>query len=191
MRHSLTALTTFAALAAAALPAHAADYVTEPTHTMAAFEISHFGASINRARFDKEEGTIKFDAAAKTGSVNLTIDATSISSGVPGFDRHLKSADIFDVEKYPTIKFVGDKFNFDGDKVSSVDGKLTIKGQTHPVTLKATQFACYQSPMIKREVCGGNFEATIDRTQWGLGYGMPAVAGKDVKLIATVEAIKQ
>ena len=75
MRHSLTALTTFAALAAAALPAHAADYVTEPTHTMAAFEISHFGAGINRARFDKEEGTIKFDAAAKTGSVNLTIDA--------------------------------------------------------------------------------------------------------------------
>ena len=191
MRHSLTALATFAALAAAALPAHAADYVTEPTHTSAAFEISHFGAGINRVRFDKEEGAIKFDPAAKTGSVDLTIDAASLSSGVAPFDRHLKSAELFDVEKHPTIKFVSDKFHFDGNKVSAVDGKLTIKGQTHPVTLKAKQFACYQSPMLKREVCGGDFEAVIDRTQWGLGYGMGMVAGKEVKLVATVEAIKQ
>ncbi len=191
MRRSLTTLATVAALAAAALPAHAASYVTEPTHTVAMFEIDHFGAGVNRVRFDKEEGTIQFDPAAKTGRVELSIDTASLSSGVPPFDRHLKSAEMFDAEKHPTIKFVGDKFHFDGNKVSAVDGQLTIKGKTNPVTLKATQFACYQSPMLKREVCGGNFEATIDRTQWGLDYGLGMVTGKDVKLIATVEAVKQ
>ncbi|MDO5623883.1 MAG: YceI family protein [Pseudomonadota bacterium] len=191
MRHTLTALATSAALAAFALPAQAADYVIEPTHTFASFEISHFGAAKNRARFDKKEGKVQFDAAAKTGRVELTIDAASISSGVPQFDRHLKSADIFNVEKFPTITFVGDKFHFEGDKVTAVDGQLTLKGKTHPVTLKASQFNCYQSPMLKREVCGGDFEATIDRTLWDLGYGMPAVAGKDVRVIATVEAVRQ
>ena len=172
MRHTLTALAACATLAAFAAPAQAADYVIEPTHTFASFEITHFGA-------------------AKTGKVELTIDAASISSGVPQFDRHLKSADNFDVEKFPTIKFVGDKFHFSGDKVTAVDGQLTLKGQTHPVTLKANQFNCYDSPMLKREVCGGDFEATIDRTQWGLNYGLPMVAGKEVRVIATVEAVKQ
>ena len=175
----------------ATLPAQAATYKIDPAHTFATFEIDHFGASVNRGRFDKKEGTVQFDRAAKTGKVELTIDAASISSGVPQFDRHLKSADNFDVEKFPTIKFVGDKFHFSGDKVTAVDGQLTLKGQTHPVTLKANQFNCYDSPMLKREVCGGDFEATIDRTQWGLNYGLPMVAGKEVRVIATVEAVKQ
>ena len=191
MRHTLTALAACATMAAFAAPAQAADYVIEPTHTFASFEITHFGAAKNRARFDKKEGTVQFDRAAKTGKVELTIDAASISSGVPQFDRHLKSADIFDVEKFPTIKFVGDKFHFSGDKVTAVDGQLTLKGQTHPVTLKANQFNCYDSPMLKRGGCGGDFEATIDRTQWGLNYGLPMVAGKEVRVIATVEAVKQ
>ncbi|WP_028605957.1 YceI family protein [Ottowia thiooxydans] len=190
MRQSLTAIAICSTLAAA-LPAQAADYVTEPTHTSAIFEISHFGAGVNRARFDKEEGTIKYDPVAKTGHVELRIDAASISTGVPPFDGHLKGEQMFNVAKYPTIKFVSTKFHFDGDKVSTVDGQLTIKDKTHPVTLKATQFACYQSPMVKREVCGGNFEGIIDRTLWGMDYGLNMVAGKDVKLIATVEAIKQ
>ena len=93
--------------------------------------------------------------------------------------------------KHPTIKFTSDKFSFNGDNVSEVTGQLTLLGKTAPVTLKANQFTCYQSPMLKREVCGGDFEATIDRTQWGLDYGMGMVAGKEVKLIATVEAVRQ
>ena len=189
----LHSLITAAGLVAmgAALPALAADYVTEPTHTQAAFEISHFGAGVNRVRFDKEDGKIQFDPAAKKGRVELTIDASSLSSGVPPFDRHLKGPEVFDAEKHPTIQFVGDKFHFNGDKVTAVDGQLTIKGKTHPLTLKANQFACYQSPMLKREVCGGDFTATIDRTLWGINYGLDMVAGKDVKLIATVEAVRQ
>ena len=194
MRHSFRALAAAATLAALSMgtaQAQSATYVLDPTHTFVTFEIGHFGTSTNRGRFDKKEGTVQFDRAGKTGKVDLTIDATSISTGTPLFDKHLQSADLFNVAKFPTMQFSADQFRFNGDKVSEIGGKLTMLGQTHPVTLKANNFNCYQSPMLKREVCGGDFSATIDRTQWGLDYGMGMVAGKEVKLIATVEAVRQ
>lgn len=86
---------------------------------------------------------------------------------------------------------MSDKFTFNGDKVSEVAGQLTLLDKTLPVTLKATQFNCYQSPMLKREVCGGDFEATIDRTQWGLNYGVEWGFPKNVRLVVQIEAIKQ
>ena len=191
MRHTLTALAACATLAAFAAPAQAADYVIEPTHTFASFEITHFGAAKNRARFDKKEGTVQFDRAAKTGKVELTIDITSVNTGVAPFDKHLQGADIFDAAKFPTAKFVGDKFTFEGDKVVSVAGDLTIKGKTQPVTFKANQFACYQSPMLKREVCGGDFETTIDRTLFDADYGVKFGMTKTVRIVAQIEAVKQ
>ncbi|KAH1281691.1 hypothetical protein KXX11_004173, partial [Aspergillus fumigatus] len=99
-------------------------------------------------------------------------------------------ADLFNVAQFPTFKFVGDKFTFDGDKVTSVAGELTLLGKTLPVTLKANQFNCYQSPMLKREVCGGDFETTIDRTQWGMNYGIDWGFPKNVHILAQVEAVK-
>lgn len=178
-------------LAAAGLAnAESATYNIDPTHTYATFEIQHFGTSTNRARFEKKEGTVQFDRAGKTGKVEITFDMTGISSGAPAFDKHLQSKDFFDVANNPTAKFVGDKFTFSGDKVTAVAGELTLKGKTAPVTLKATNFNCYNSPMVKREVCGGDFETTIDRTQWGVDYGLAYGFSKDVKIIVQVEAIK-
>jgi polyisoprenoid-binding protein YceI len=155
------------------------------------FEIGHFGTSTNRGRFDKKEGTVQFDRAGKTGKVEVTIDTTSVSTGAAPFDKHLKSADLFDTEKYPTIKFVSDKFVFNGDKVAEVTGNLTLMGKTQPVTLKANQFNCYTNPMNKREVCGGDFETTIDRTAFGMNYGIDWGFPKNVRLVIQAEAIKQ
>lgn len=194
MRLSLRALSAAAALAALSMgtaQAQSATYALDPTHTFVTFEIGHFGTSTNRGRFDKKEGTVQFDRAGKTGKVDLTIDATSISTGTPPFDKHLQSADLFNAAKFPTIQFSADQFRFNGDKVSEIGGKLTMLGQTHPVTLKANNFNCYQSPMLKREVCGGDFEATIDRTQWGMDYGVSFGMPKTVRLIVQAEAIKQ
>lgn len=191
MRTSILALAAFAAFTAGAARAEPATYAIDPSHTFATFEISHFGASVNRGRFDKKEGTIQFDKAAKTGKVELTIDMTSINTGFAPFEKHLQSADIFDAAKYPTAKFVGTRFTFDGDKLVSVGGELTIKGKTQPATFKANQFACYDSPMIKREVCGGDFETTIDRTQFGADYGVQYGFPKNVRIVAQVEAVKQ
>ncbi|MCX2860488.1 YceI family protein [Paucibacter sp. PLA-PC-4] len=166
-------------------------YAIDPTHTFATFEIGHFGVSTNRGRFDKKEGSVTLDRAAKTGKVELTLDISSINTGTAPFNKHLLSDDIFAAEKFPTATFVGDKFSFNGDKVSEVAGQLTLKGKTAPVTLKASNFGCYDSPMLKREVCGGDFETTIDRTQWGVDYGLAWGFPKNVKLVIQVEAIKQ
>lgn len=192
MRKSLFSLLAVAAATAmTAGTAQAANYGIDPTHTFVTFEISHFGATTNRARFDKKQGTVEFDRAAKTGKVDITIDTTSVNSGTPPFDKHLQSADLFDAAKHPSIKFVSDKFSFNGDKVSEVSGQLTLLGKTAPVTLKATQFNCYDSPMLKREVCGGDFETTIDRTQWGMNYGVEWGFPKNVRLVVQIEAVKQ
>lgn len=188
---ALLALAAAAVLSTGAAQAQSASYAIDPTHTFVTFEIGHFGATTNRGRFDKKEGTVQFDRAGKTGKVEITVDTTSISTGTPPFDKHLQSPDLFNAAKYPTLKFVSDKFTFNGDKLSEVSGQLTLLDKTLPVTLKATQFNCYQSPMLKREVCGGDFEATIDRTQWGLNYGVEWGFPKNVRLVAQIEAIKQ
>ena len=187
---------TFAAAAAClfalgAAQASSPTYTIEPTHTFVNFEISHFGTSYNRGRWDKKEGTVQFDRAAKTGRVELTIDMNSINSGVAQFDGHLKSKDFFNASEHPTAKFVGDKFIFNGDKVAAVEGTLTMLGKSNPVTLKANQFNCYTNPIFKREVCGGDFEATLQRSQWGITYGLPMVAPDNVRLVVQVEAIRQ
>ena len=191
MRKTLFALAAATLLAGAAQAATPNDYAVEPTHTFVTFEINHFGASVNRGRFEKKEGTVQFDKAGKTGKVDISFEASSISTGTPAFDKHLQGADLFNAAQYPTLRFVSDKFNFDGDKVTSVAGQLTLLGKTGPVTLKANQFACYNHPMLKREVCGGDFEATIDRTQWGMNYGVDWGFAKNVRLVVQVEAVKQ
>ncbi len=186
-----SAASAVAVLSAPLAHAEAVTYTIEPTHTFATFEIGHFGASTNRGRFDKKSGAVTLDRAAKTGKVEISIDTTSINTGTAAFDKHLQSADLFDAAKFPTMTFVGDKFSFNGDKVSEVAGQLTLLGKTAPVTLKATQFNCYQSPMLKREVCGGDFEATIDRTTWGMNYGVDWGFPKNVRIVVQVEAVKQ
>ena len=191
MRKTLFALAAATLLAGAAQAATPNEYAVEPTHTFVTFEINHFGASVNRGRFEKKEGTVQFDKAGKTGKVDISFEASSISTGTPAFDKHLQGADLFNAAQYPTLRFVSDKFNFDGDKVTSVAGQLTLLGKTGPVTLKANQFACYNHPMLKREVCGGDFEATIDRTQWGMNYGIDWGFAKNVRLVVQVEAVKQ
>ena len=191
MRFSLLSVAAAAMLLAGVTQVQAADYAIDPTHTFVTFEIGHFGTSTNRGRFDKKEGTVQFDRAGKTGKVEIVIDTASINTGTAPFNKHLQSAELFDSVKFPTAKFVADKFSFNGDKVSEVSGTLTLLGKTNPVTLKATNFNCYNSPMTKREVCGGDFETTIDRTQFGMNYGLDYGFPKSVHLLIQVEAIKQ
>ncbi len=171
--------------------AQSTTYAIEPTHTFVTFEVMHFGTSTNRGRFDKKEGTVTFDRAGKSGKVDISIDAASVSTGTGPFDKHLTGKDFFNAAEFPKVTFTGDKFSFNGDKVTEVAGMLTLLGKTLPVTLKATNFNCYQSPIIKREVCGGDFETTIDRVQWGMGTYVPPGQPGNVKLVIQVEAVKQ
>jgi polyisoprenoid-binding protein YceI len=171
--------------------AEVATYAIDPTHTFVTFEANHFGTSTLRGRFDKKEGTVTLDKAAKSGKAEITIDATSVDTGVAPLDTHLKSKDFFNAEQFSTAKFTADKFAFAGDKVSEVAGTLTLLGKTQPVTLKATNFNCYMSPMLKREVCGGDFETTIARSAYGMPFGINFGLPDNIRLLIQIEAIKQ
>jgi len=184
-------IATTLAIAALGAQAQSATYAVDPTHTFATFEIDHFGASTNRARFDKKSGSVQLDKAGKIGKVELTIETSSINSGTAAFDKHLQSKDFFNVAEFPTAKFVGDKFVFNGDKVSEVSGSLTLLGKTHPVTLKASKFNCYMNPMLKVEVCGGDFETTLVRSSYGMNWGLNFGFSDNVRLVVQVEAVKQ
>ncbi len=176
--------------ASAVVRAGPVTYKLDPTHTWTTWEVRHFGTSTYRGRFDRKQGTVTIDRAAKTGKVELTIDLTSVNTGVDPLNHHLQEPDFFDVEKYPTATFVGEDFRFDGDDVSQVRGQLTLKGKTRPVTLKASGFNCYQNPLLKREVCGGDFSTTIDRSDWVISYGGPFPVGNEVRLAIELHGIR-
>jgi polyisoprenoid-binding protein YceI len=180
-----------AAIAALALPAAAQveTYTIDPRHTFPAFEVSHFGMSLQRGRFNKTSGKITVDKAAKTGSVDVTIDAASVDTGDAKLGDHLRNQDFFNAAAHPNLTFKGTKFNFEGDKVKSVDGELTILGVSKPVTLTAQHFNCGNHPMNKKAMCGAEFTTAIKRSDWGMKYAIPAVAD-DVMLRINVEAYK-
>jgi polyisoprenoid-binding protein YceI len=166
-------------------------YKVDPGHTFPSFEADHFGGLSNwRGKFDKSDGTIVLDRAAKTGSVDITIDASSLDFGHAKLNEHAKGPDMFDVAKYPNATYKG-KLVFKGDVPTAVDGELTLHGVTKPVTLKINQFKCIQHPMLKREVCGADASATFNRADFGVDYGVKMGFKPEVKLDIQVEAVKQ
>ena len=176
-------------LAVCASSAFADTYNIDPSHTYPSFEADHMGLSVWRGKFDKTSGTVSLDRAAKTGTLDISIDAASIDFGFDKMNSHAKSAEMFNVEKFPTVSYKSKSLKFDGDKLVSVDGELTMLGVTKPVTLTVNKFKCIIHPRLKREVCGANAIAEFKRTDFGLNYATPAFA-PEVKLAIQVEAIK-
>ena len=164
-------------------------YTIEGTHTFPRFEYSHFGYSLQQSRFDKTTGSITLDKAARTGSVDVTIDTTSVNTGYPLVNQHIQGEGFFGTAKYPTITYKSTKVNFDGDKPATIEGNLTVKGITKPVTLTVTSFHCMPHPMLKKDACGANATATIKRSEFNAGKYAPYV-GDDVKQTIAVEAYK-
>lgn len=185
---TLAAASALCAFSAAAFAAPES-FSIEPTHTYPRFEYSHFGYSNQQQRFDKTSGKIVVDRAAKTGSVDVTIDAKSVNTGYALFNSHLQGADFFDTEKFPTITFKSTQVKFDGDKPVAVDGNLTIKGVTKPVTLTVTSFHTMPHPMLKKDAIGANAVAKVKRSEFNMGKNVPYVSD-EVTLTIAVEAIK-
>ena len=184
-----TALVSLACMAAFA-QAQTPNYAIDPTHTFVNYENGHYGTTTNRGRFSTKDGTLFFDRAGRVGKVEVVIDITSVNTGVDFLNRQIQGKDFFNVADFPTGTFKSDQFVFNGDKVSEVQGLLTLRGLTHPVTLKANKFNCYINPLFKREVCGGDFETTIQRSQWGVLWGLQFGFEDAVKLLIQIEAIR-
>jgi polyisoprenoid-binding protein YceI len=176
-------------LAASATSAIAATYNIDPTHTYPSFEADHMGLSVWRGKFDKTSGTVTMDRAAKTGALDVKIDAASIDFGFDKMNAHAKGADMFNVEKFPTISYTSKAFKFEGEQLVAVEGELTLLGVTKPVALKVNKFKCIMHPRYKREVCGADASAEFKRSDFGLNYGLPNFS-PEVKLAIQIEAIK-
>lgn len=186
-RFALFALAASFSTAALAAPE---TYVIEGTHTLPTFSYSHFGYSTQTSRFDKTTGTITIDRAAKTGAVDVKIDTTSVNTGYALFNEHIQGEDFLNTAKYPTATFTSSKFNFNGDKVASIDGTLTLKGVSKPVTLTVNSMHCMPHPMRKKDACGANAVAVVKRSEFNMGKYAPHV-GDDVTITIPVEAIKE
>lgn len=174
----------------AALSSFAADsYTLDPSHTYPRWAASHFGFSTHHGQFNRTSGKLVLDPKRGTGSIEITVEASSIATGDPKFDEHLKSADFFDVQKFPTLTFKSRSMQFENGRPVSVAGDFTLLGVTKPMTLRVSSSKCGASPITKKEVCGAEVVGTIKRSAHGMKYGLPGI-GDDVKLTIQVEAIK-
>ena len=177
-------------------------YVLDPAHSFPSFSINHLGMTTIHGRFDKMAGKVVFDAAARSGSVEVRIDTASINTGDAKHeagswvarthgprsrDEHLRSADFFNVAEFPEMLYKSTRFNFNGEVLDSIDGHLTLVGVTRPVRLTVAQFKCGPHPFYKRPMCGADAEATLKRSDFGLKFGIPAIAD-EVKLQIGLEA---
>lgn len=168
-----------------------ATYTLDPNHTYPSFEADHFGGlSLWRGKFNKSSGKVTLDKEAKTGSVEVTIDTASIDFGHEKMNDHAKGAEIFDVAQFPTAVYKGALAKFKKDAPTEVVGELTLHGVTKPVTLKVNSFKCMMHPMLKREACGADASAVINRADFGVSYGQAYGFKQEVTLRIQVEGIK-
>jgi len=179
------------ALAVAAVPVFAAPvtYKIDPSHTYPSFVSDHLGGvSKWRGKLNMTEGKIVLDKEAQTGTVEVVSDASSIDFGNDKLNAHAQKPDLLDTAKYPQITYKGKLVDFKNGAPTKVDGTLTLHGVTKPVTLTIEEFICKPHPMKKREVCGADASAVIDRSEFGVNWGQDIGFKQDVKLEIQVEA---
>jgi polyisoprenoid-binding protein YceI len=185
-------LATFGLLAAAAAATAApATYDIDAAHTYPSFEADHMGGlSVWRGKFNSTSGKVVLDTAAKTGEVQVTIDAASINFGHDKMNEHARGPDMFDVAKFPTATYKGKISKWNGASPAEVDGELTLKGVTKPVKLTINSFLCKANPMTKKETCGADAVASFQRDAFNLDYGKSFGFKMDTKILISIEAVK-
>ena len=181
-----------AALAAlVAVPAIAQEtYVIDPVHSQPQWVATHIGFSNQHGNFGKATGKIVLDRAAKKGSIDVSIDATSIRTYSDRLDQIVKGERFFNVEKFPTMTYKSTALVFDGDNVVGANGEFTMLGVTRPVALKMTTFKCGPHPFNKKPMCGGEATATIKRSEFGMKAALGA-ASDDVRILIAFEGVKE
>lgn len=189
---SLLALAvTAAVLTAGTVSAAPVKYNVDPNHTYPSFTADHMGGLSNwRGKINSSSGTVTLDTAAQTGTVDVKVDMASIDFGHEKMNTHAKSPEIFNVEKFPSATYTGKLVNFKNGAPTEIDGSLTLHGVTKPVKLKINSFLCKPNPMSKKETCGADASAKINRDEFGVDYGKAYGFKQEVELQIQVEAVK-
>ena len=176
------------------------NYVIDPYHTVPYFDIDHLGFATMRGRFDRATGKFSIDRAAKSASIELEFPTATVNSGDTDKgqrprtrDEHLKNADFFNVQEFPSIAFKSTRVVFKGEDPVSVEGNMTMLGVTKPVTLHIDRWKC--GPDIrtqgKRYQCGGNASGSFKRSDFGMKFGLPTAIGDEVKLWMSFYGFRQ
>ncbi len=184
------ALLALAAALSAPVLAAPETFVFDNNHTFPSFSYSHLGYTIQTSRFNKATGKVVLDTAAKTADIDVVIDTTSVDTGSTLFNGHIQGEDFLDTAKFPTATFKSTGVKFDGDKPVSIDGNLTLKGVTRPLTLQVTGYQHMMHPMAKKDAIGANAVGMVKRTDFNAGKYAPYV-GDDVTIHIAIEAIKE
>ncbi|AWB33485.1 YceI family protein [Orrella marina] len=188
-KNKLAALA-IASMAATSVWAAPQTYVIDNTHTFPSFSYNHMGLSTQLSKFKDTAGTVVFDKEAQTGSVDIVIDTTSVETGFPTFNEHIQGADFLDTAQFPQATFKSTGVLFENGQPARINGDLTIKGVTKPVTLTVTSFTNKEHPMLKKNAIGANAYTTIKRSEFNAGKFAPAV-GDEVRIDIAIEAIEQ
>lgn len=165
-------------------------YNIDPSHTYPSFEADHMGLSVWRGKFTKSSGKIVLDRQSKTGgSVEISIDASTVDFGHPKMNEKARGDEIFNVAKFPIITYKSTALKYEGDKLVTVEGEMTMLGITKPLSLTLTHFKCLIHPLHKREVCGADAHGRFDRSDFGMNIGLPRFS-PEIKLAIQVEGVK-
>lgn len=177
-------------LLAGAASAAPVRYDIDPTHTYPSFEADHFGGlSVWRGKFNQTAGQVVLDRAAGTGALDVVVETDSIDFGLPQMNAVAKGQTLFDVEHFPQARFRGQLEGFANGAPSRAVGELTLHGVTKPLTMEIRQFKCMPHPLFKREVCGADALATLQRDDFGIDWGQRNGFGMAVTLRIQVEAL--
>lgn len=163
-------------------------YALVPEQSFVTFEVLHFGTSTIRGRFGPLQGEVLLDRRAGTGEVSLRVATADVNTGVGVFNARLRQADLLSAEAFPEAYFVARSVRYAGDAVVEVRGEFTWRGVSQPLSLRALRFACRTDRQASApdEICGGDFEGELLRSDFGATFGLPFVADR-VRLVVQVE----
>ena len=190
-----------AAVALLAVPVAASaamdSYAVDPLHSSVNFSIDHLGLTTIYGRFNKFDGKLSMDHAAKNGTLEASVDTATVDtnendkgSRKRSRDEHLRSADFFNAAEFPKMTYKSTKVVFTGDNPSAIEGNLTLLGVTKPVALTIERFKCNPASATAKERCGGVAVGKLKRSDFGMKLGIPSI-GDEIALVIAFEGNKE
>ena len=171
--------------------AFGADFAIDKVHSAALFKVKHMGASYLYGQFTDVGGSISFDAASPEASkVEVSIKAESVNTNNAARDTHLRGPDFFNVKEFSSLSFKSTAWKKTGENMYDVTGELTLAGKTKTITAPVEHVGDGKNPQGK-SITGFHTVFTIDRSEFGIKYGLPDAVGKDVQITISVEGLKK
>ncbi len=180
----------YAVALALPLTAQAIEYRLDPAHTFPHFSVRHLGFSTTMGRFNETEGTLVMDRENDIGSLRVVVKTASVDTGHEARDEHLRKEDFLFVSEYPEMIYESTQVTFHGEEKdnATVEGNLTLRGITQPVTLEVTKIVCGTHLFTQKDFCGFDASAVIKRSDFGMTYALPEAVADEVVLMLSTEA---